>query len=973
MSANKNGIGPYLAAAGGHQSERMRRALRPLVTFLALCSLIVVLLMLIFSVSPATVVRGSDPPPTSPTPQPVEPSPENLTLRTAGANCSSPVEFDNQWGNGYRLVCQNNLYVLMVDLTNPAVRVEVVAVGGGTQAVSSFADGNTIAIINADYQWGGCSGQICSQGLTISNGSNPTQYTNVSHLCSDAWVRREIGLSQDGRPLVNWWYKFVSDGQARNWCGNIPNGDSGGGSEQYSYNLVGGGPQFTFDGSFHWDCQYGLDPTTGNCKSSGGDVGINGEHFGVGNWWKRYQSAIGYSSDGTVLVLAESNNQEHTMQEVHDIMYQRLNAYGKTLKNAFKFDGGSKAGFWYYNHTYDSTPGVTVPNVIRVQRTNSTCYSLSTNVNPGGAGSVNINTPSNCAQGKYLPGTNVQLTANANSGYTFQSWSGCDSASGNTCNVTMNGNRSVTANFSANPVCYTLTTNVNPGGSGSVSVNPGPNCGSQYTAGTNVTLTANPNSGYTFSYWSGDASGSSNPTTITMNGNKNVTANFMANPVCYTLITNVNPGGTGSVSASPGPNCGSQYTAGTNVTLTANPNSGYTFSYWSGDASGASNPTTITMNGNKNVTANFTAAPTITVDSVSVDHCAGGAARTFAAEGPSTIAGQEKAQALVAQAVPVFRRGEKICMGIAGTNHTNNSISTYWSWTTRNSKGEKIQALSYDDWPWTMSPGWNGAGWGPTIPSNLPPGLYTFTGSIRWDAGADSKSTTFTVVVAGGFDFDGDGKADAGIYRDGWWFIKRSSDGGMAAFPHGGLTQDKPLVGDFDGDGKADAGLYRAGWWFIKRSSDGGMTAFPHGGLTQDKPLVGDFDGDGKADAGLYRDGYWFIKRSSDGGTTVIVHGGLAQDIPFVGDFDGDGKADAGLYRDGYWFIKRSSDGGMTVIVHGGLAQDIPFVGDFDGDGKADAGLYRAGWWFIKRSSDGGMTAFQHGGLSQDVLLNRTF
>jgi C1A family cysteine protease len=74
--------------------------------------------------------------------------------------------------------------------------------------------------------------------------------------------------------------------------------------------------------------------------------------------------------------------------------------------------------------------------------------------------------------------------------------------------------------------CYTLTTSVNPVGGGTISVNPSPNCGSQYTAGTTVTLTANPSAGRTFLNWSGDASGSANPTTVVMNANKNVTANF---------------------------------------------------------------------------------------------------------------------------------------------------------------------------------------------------------------------------------------------------------------------------------------------------------------------------------------------------------------------------------------------------------------------------------------------------------------
>ena len=41
------------------------------------------------------------------------------------------------------------------------------------------------------------------------------------------------------------------------------------------------------------------------------------------------------------------------------------------------------------------------------------------------------------------------------------------------------------------------------------------------------------------------------------------------------------------------------------MTLTASANAGYTFSNWSGDVTGVTNPTTVTMNSNKSVTANF--------------------------------------------------------------------------------------------------------------------------------------------------------------------------------------------------------------------------------------------------------------------------------------------------------------------------------------------------------------------------------
>ncbi len=74
--------------------------------------------------------------------------------------------------------------------------------------------------------------------------------------------------------------------------------------------------------------------------------------------------------------------------------------------------------------------------------------------------------------------------------------------------------------------CYVLTTAVAPPAGGSVGVTP-PDCsGSQYSIGRNVTLTAHPASGYTFSYWSGDASGTANPLAVTMDRDKHIIANF---------------------------------------------------------------------------------------------------------------------------------------------------------------------------------------------------------------------------------------------------------------------------------------------------------------------------------------------------------------------------------------------------------------------------------------------------------------
>jgi hypothetical protein len=149
---------------------------------------------------------------------------------------------------------------------------------------------------------------------------------------------------------------------------------------------------------------------------------------------------------------------------------------------------------------------------------------------------------------------------------------------------------------------YTLTVYVV--GGGSVTKNPNQ---ATYPEGTVVTLTAVPNLGWSFNAWSGDASGSVSPTTVTMTGNKVVTATFTQNQ--YTLTISVV--GHGSVTKNPNQ---ATYTYGSIVTLTAVPDSGWSFVSWSGDASGSSLTTTVTITGNKAVTATFTDQYTLTIN-----------------------------------------------------------------------------------------------------------------------------------------------------------------------------------------------------------------------------------------------------------------------------------------------------------------------------------------------------------------------
>jgi uncharacterized protein (TIGR02145 family)/uncharacterized repeat protein (TIGR02543 family) len=151
---------------------------------------------------------------------------------------------------------------------------------------------------------------------------------------------------------------------------------------------------------------------------------------------------------------------------------------------------------------------------------------------------------------------------------------------------------------------YTLQISTNPIGGGTVSRNPDK---STYSAGEQVTVEAQPASGYSFVAWSGVSTSTSTSVTVTMNADVMLTANFQQQSVTppvatYLLTTNVSPAGGGTLSRNPN---NTSYTSGTSVTVTATATSGYIFTGWSDASTSTSTSVTLTMNGNKELTANF--------------------------------------------------------------------------------------------------------------------------------------------------------------------------------------------------------------------------------------------------------------------------------------------------------------------------------------------------------------------------------
>ena len=124
----------------------------------------------------------------------------------------------------------------------------------------------------------------------------------------------------------------------------------------------------------------------------------------------------------------------------------------------------------------------------------------------------------------FKEGASFQILATAAHGWKFDSWSGDVSGNFRSIILHMDGNKSITANFSA--MTYILTMAVN--GNGTTDPPAGEHA---YSAGTVVNITATPTSGWKFNHWSGFPANASSPnTTVTMNTNKTITANFSIAP-----------------------------------------------------------------------------------------------------------------------------------------------------------------------------------------------------------------------------------------------------------------------------------------------------------------------------------------------------------------------------------------------------------------------------------------------------------
>ena len=273
-------------------------------------------------------------------------------------------------------------------------------------------------------------------------------------------------------------------------------------------------------------------------------------------------------------------------------------------------------------------------------------YTLATSVNPLEGGTLTPTTT------QFEEGETVVLNATPSTEYTFFAWSGVSGSSTST-SIVMDSDKAVTAVFTKKR--YAL--NISIEGEGEVNekiIKAG--VSTDYNSGTIIELSASPAIEWIFVEWKGDFSEIENPTQISIDKPKNITAVFEKKQ--YPLSIEIE--GNGSVEEKIiKPGLANDYNSGTIIQLNAVPENGWSFLKWSGDLLSSKNPIEITVDMAKTIKAEFfnpdqfTGLPIIYVNTngVAID------SKEDYVEGVASIIGGENYPDLVEAEMKIKGRG----------------------------------------------------------------------------------------------------------------------------------------------------------------------------------------------------------------------------------------------------------------------------------------------------------------------------
>ncbi len=249
------------------------------------------------------------------------------------------------------------------------------------------------------------------------------------------------------------------------------------------------------------------------------------------------------------------------------------------------------------------TETVTISGIIasaNFTETNDCPAALSAAGSAGSSCTVNV---------AFAPGTSGSLTGTLTVTYTTPS-----SDTPQTQVATLTGTGTGTAD--------TLT--VTEAGTGTGTVMSAPSgitcpstCSAGFSSGTQITLTATPNDGSTFTGWSEGTCEGTGTCTFTISAAITITANFSSKTTNFALTVTEAGSGTGTVASSPAgiacpETCSANFASGTQVTLTPVASSGSSFAGWSGACTGTG-ACVVTMTAPESVTATFNSGSGVTI------------------------------------------------------------------------------------------------------------------------------------------------------------------------------------------------------------------------------------------------------------------------------------------------------------------------------------------------------------------------
>jgi len=184
-------------------------------------------------------------------------------------------------------------------------------------------------------------------------------------------------------------------------------------------------------------------------------------------------------------------------------------------KMGYNFDG------WFHNDKQYDSSTVIIEDVTLKAKYLVKRFTVQFDTDGGSPSSIE---PITVDTGKTL-GDNLPSSP-TKTGFSFDGWYYADGASYYTTSTPITRNVTLRAQWTTGGTSttkYTLTINSDPADGGTVN----PTSGQEYTLGSEVTVTATPNTGYNFVGWSGASDSKENEVKIKMDDNKTLTAKWM--------------------------------------------------------------------------------------------------------------------------------------------------------------------------------------------------------------------------------------------------------------------------------------------------------------------------------------------------------------------------------------------------------------------------------------------------------------